>query len=66
MSPEEIQGAAVYLLDQLATTLTVLESYGVHPRLKHNTVYTDVGYVLPAGNEGYVVRSLTYLPFDQD
>jgi hypothetical protein len=63
---EKSAPAAAYLLEQIATALTVLESWDLHPRLKHNTVYTDVGYVLPTDDEGFVVRTLTYLPFDQD
>lgn len=53
---------AASLLDPLASALSACERAGIHPRLRHGVVYTDLGYVLPT-NDGWVVRTLAYLPF---
>lgn len=65
MSPEEVQGAAGLILQDVATNLTVLAGLGLKVRLRHNAVISDAGYVLWAGDdEGWVARTLTYLPID--
>lgn len=62
MSPEDVQAAAAVLLGDVATRLTLLETWGVDVRLKHDSVITSFGYVLRA-DDGFVSRSLAYLPF---
>ena len=51
------------LLGTLALALSACDRAGLHVRLKHNTVFTDVGYVL-ATDDGWVARSLAYLPLE--
>lgn len=51
--------AAESLLDTIAHALTQLDQLGVRVKLKHDAVYTDVGYVLPIEN-GWVARTLLY------
>jgi hypothetical protein len=59
-SDPELEAVA---LKAVAYTLNLCHDLGVNPRLKHNTVLTDVGYVL-ATDDGWVVRTLAYLPLD--
>ncbi len=51
------------LLEAVAAALTACQLAGLHVRLKHNTVFTDVGYVL-ATDDGWVARTLAYLPLE--
>lgn len=51
------------LLGALALILSACDLAGLHVHLKHNTVFTDVGYVL-ATDDGWVARTLAYLPLE--
>lgn len=44
------------LLRELAETLGYLAMCGVRPQLGHGAVMTDVGYVLPDPDGGWMVR----------
>ncbi len=54
--------AAAELLDTVATALNACRDAGITVHLRHDTVITDVGYVLPT-RDGYTPRTLAYLPF---
>lgn len=54
--------AAAELLDTVAAALNACHAAGVTVHLRHDTVITDVGYVLST-EDGYVPRTLAYLPF---
>ena len=46
------------LLHVIARMLTECEKAGIHPKLKHGIVYTDVGYVLDIKDGKWVARPL--------
>ena len=48
----------VILLHVLARMLNECERQGVHPKLKHGIVYTDVGYVLDVRDGKWAARPL--------
>lgn len=52
------------ILHGIAELLTQLCRVG-KVRLRHDSVISDYGYVLPT-DDGYVARTLSYLPFDRD
>lgn len=60
MTEDERLACAASYLRVIAGELNGLQQLGYRVKLKHNTVYSDAGYVLPT-DEGYVARSLTYL-----
>ena len=51
------------LLNQLADALNECQQAGLRVKLKHDTVYTREGYVLPVG-DGWVTRTLVYTEFE--
>lgn len=53
------------LLADVASALNACREAGMTVHLKHDTVMTDVGYVLDTGDH-WVTRTLTYVPFDSD
>jgi hypothetical protein len=48
----------VILLHVMARMLTECERAGIHPKLKHGIIYTDVGYVLPVKDDKWAARPL--------
>jgi hypothetical protein len=56
---------AALLLRDVAAALNACRESGITVHLKHDTVFTDVGYVLDTGTE-WVPRTLAYVPFDDD
>lgn len=48
------------LLNDLTAALNACVAAGLQPRLKHNTVYTRGGYVLPLDDGNWVTRTLLY------
>lgn len=60
---EDRAARAVRLLTQLADALNECQEAGLRVKLKHDTVYTREGYVLPVG-EGWVARTLVYTEFE--
>ena len=48
----------VILLHVLARMLNECERQGVHPKLKHGIIYTDVGYVLDVRDGKWAARPL--------
>jgi hypothetical protein len=42
----------------LARVLTECEKAGIHPKLKHGIIFTDVGYVLPIKDDEWAARPL--------
>lgn len=60
---EDRAARASRLLSQLADTLNECRQAGLRVRLKHDTVYTREGYVLPT-DDGWVARTLVYTEFE--
>lgn len=54
---------AATLLQGVADALNACQGAGIAVRLRHGSVFTDVGYVLD-GRDGWVARTLAYVPFD--
>jgi len=48
------------LLNSLTAALNACAEAGLQPRLRHNTVYTRGGYVLPLDDGKWVTRTLLY------
>ena len=48
----------VILLHVMARMLTECEKAGIHPKLKHGIIYTDVGYVLDIKDGKWAARPL--------
>lgn len=54
---------AATLLQAVADALNACQGAGIPVRLRHGSVFTDVGYVLDGG-DAWVARTLAYAPFD--
>jgi hypothetical protein len=57
------QAVASRLLAQAAAALNACEAAGMKVKLRHNAVFTNYGYVLPAESE-WVARTLVYTEFE--
>lgn len=51
------------LLEAIATALNNAQGAGLRVRLKHNTVWTRAGYVLPLLENAWCARTLAYTQF---
>ena len=63
---EKKQKRAAQLLDDVAAALNALTEAGYPVRLKHDTVFCDLGYVLPPlrGETWWVARPSAHDPAD--
>ena len=59
--PPEAQAAQ--LLEAVAAALSACESAGLPVKLRHGAVITPAGYVLEAGDDRWVARTLTWTRF---
>lgn len=60
---EDRAARAVRLLTQLADALNECQKAGLRVKLKHDTVYTRDGYVLPIKDK-WAARTLVYTEFE--